>query len=387
MSCFFSSFSYFTAWEPSDYGGIDVIPIRGDNIYLPVIVRQSSAAEMTPIFSREGGLSTLIWVDYMGNVYATVAGTFRTDCRIDLVAFPFDNQTCDFVFQVWQHSNTQLALQLDPLEPISLQVKSSASQAMWMIDELIASERVATLDIANFSALVYTVKTSRRSVYYIWNLLIPCALLSTVQLAAFFMPYGPERVMFAITLVLSLHLFQESVNRQLPATAEPIPIMKYSGSQMMIGIMVTIESVIMIYALQVLGGRRVPKWLSQFRNIFYTRGRRAFLLRLRKDNAEAEAKEKEVLEKSNDGHDSKLSLGNGVHSNIGSRTITSRKSSMTVQGHEKMTVEEKEERVDEWKDTILMFDRMVFVLCLAATVIIPASVYEVGRINLLDNTL
>ena len=384
---FFYFVSIFSAWEPSDYGGIDVIPIRGDNIYLPVIVRQSSAAEMTPIFAREGGFSTLIWVDYMGNVYATVAGTFRTDCRIDLVAFPFDNQTCEFVFQVWQHSNNQLALQLDPLEPISLQVKSSASQAMWMIDELTASERVATLDIANFSALVYTVKTSRRSVYYIWNLLIPCALLSTVQLAAFFMPYGPERVMFAITLVLSLHLFQESVNRQLPATAEPIPIMKYSGSQMMIGIMVTIESVIMIYALQVLGGRRVPKWLSQFRNIFYTRGRRAFLLRLRKDNAEAEAKEKEVLEKSNDGHDSKLSLGNGVHSNIGSRTITSRKSSMTVQGHEKMTVEEKEERVDEWKDTILMFDRMVFVLCLAATVIIPASVYEVGRINLLDNTL
>ena len=365
-----------------------MIPIRGDNIYLPVIVRQSSAAEMTNIFAREGGMSTLIWVDYKGNVFATIAGTFKTDCHIDLVAFPFDNQTCSFVFQIWQHSENQLALRLDPVEPISLNVKGSGDQAMWMIDQLTAKEQITTLDIANFSALVYTIETSRRSVYYIWNLLIPCALLSTVQLAAFFMPYGPERVLFAITLVLSLHLFQESVNRQLPATAEPIPIMKYSGSQMMIGIMVTIESVIMIYALEVLGNRAIPPWLAKFRNYFYTRGRKAFQVRL---NFFKKQQESEALEHDQQKLNEPLGLRTNIHQSV-AKSINSMMDSKVNDLHgsvygerHNMTKEEKEERKDEWRDTILMFDRMVFVVCLACTLIVPASVYEVGRLNLLDN--
>ena len=375
-----SETQFISGWDPADYGGIDVIPLRGDAIYLPVIIRQSSAAEMSPIFAREGGMAALIWVNYKGDVFATVAGIFKTDCQIDFLKFPFDTQTCDYVFQVWQHSEQQLALKIDANTPVVLRTKTSGDQAMWQIDNLKAREEVLTYDVGNFSALVYTITTSRRSVYYIWNLLIPCALLSTVQLAAFFMPYSPERVMFAITLVLSLHLFQESVSRQLPATAEPIPIMKYSGSQMMIGILVTIESVLMLYALEVLQRRKIPNWLRKFRNAIYTRGRLAFIERFRTAAEEKKAIEAGIVPPHNPSdvqNQSNLCLS---ISKISNSRLSNSVASLTNRDRcaGLMTMEEKIEREDEWKDTILMFDRFIFIVCLTFTIGIPMSVFSVN---------
>ena len=216
----------YLKWNPEEFGNITATPLQSNDIYLPVIMRSSSSAEISPVFSRDADTQSMIWLDYRGTVHAAVAGVFTTDCNMDLLAFPFDTQTCEYVFQVWQHSSEQIVLTFSDDAPFELDSSASSEQAMWSIEGMEAEIRSVELEVANFSAVAYKIHCRRRSSFYTFSLIIPCALMSAVILAIFFMPYDGQRVYFAITLVWTLRLFHTSISHKVPVTNEPIQILK-----------------------------------------------------------------------------------------------------------------------------------------------------------------
>lgn len=66
----------------------------------------------------------------------------------------------------------------------------------------------------------------RKPLYYIYNLLMPCMLLSALSLLGFFMPYdvGVVKVSLSITLILSLTVFLLLVAEMMPRTSEDVPL-------------------------------------------------------------------------------------------------------------------------------------------------------------------
>ena len=113
----------------------------------------------------------------------------------------------------------------------------------------------------NFSAITYEIIAGRRSDYYSWNVLMPSFAMAVMLLATFFMPFGPDRSMFCITLVLTMNLFQQNLTTKLPVTAGVIPFVRQVTVQVILGIVITIESAIVWWIAAKHRRKAVPQYV------------------------------------------------------------------------------------------------------------------------------
>ena len=66
----------------------------------------------------------------------------------------------------------------------------------------------------------------RKPLYYVFNLILPCALISTLTLILFFLPpESGEKVGLGITVLLAMTVFLLLVAETLPATSDEIPLL------------------------------------------------------------------------------------------------------------------------------------------------------------------
>ena len=153
------------------------------------------------------------------------------------------------------------------MPPFFVWLKSEDSQVNinvnpnWLLDSITSENRLIEQNGENFSAIVYTVIASRRSDYYTWNVLMPSIAMAVLVLGTFFMPFGPDRSMFCITLVLTMNIFQQALTSKLPVTAEVIPYVRVTTVQVILGIMITIESSFVWWIAAKDRRVAVPQWI------------------------------------------------------------------------------------------------------------------------------
>ncbi|BHF84079.1 Neuronal acetylcholine receptor subunit alpha-7 [Sparganum proliferum] len=69
----------------------------------------------------------------------------------------------------------------------------------------------------------------RRAIYYVFNLIVPCILISGMALLVFTLPPGAgEKISLGVTILLSLTMFLQLVADKLPQTSEAIPLIGFS---------------------------------------------------------------------------------------------------------------------------------------------------------------
>ncbi|VDN35796.1 unnamed protein product [Dibothriocephalus latus] len=65
----------------------------------------------------------------------------------------------------------------------------------------------------------------RRALYYVFNLIVPCILISGMALLVFTLPPDAgEKISLGVTILLSLTMFLQLVADKLPQTSEAIPL-------------------------------------------------------------------------------------------------------------------------------------------------------------------
>jgi len=73
---------------------------------------------------------------------------------------------------------------------------------------------------------------TRRSLFYIINLIFPCLLIYAVSFLGFFLPVeSGEKVNLEITILLALVVFLLIVGETLPPTPDAIPVLGKSTSR------------------------------------------------------------------------------------------------------------------------------------------------------------
>lgn len=73
--------------------------------------------------------------------------------------------------------------------------------------------------------VTYTIQLRRRPLYYVFNLILPCVLITAVALLGFYMPSDSgEKVTLGITTLLSMTVFLMLVAESMPPTSEEIPL-------------------------------------------------------------------------------------------------------------------------------------------------------------------
>lgn len=102
-------------WDPDNFGGISKLRIPCDKIWLPDIVlynRWSSGLEDAGLTSgtcfsaddySKGLFRSLAIVDSNGSVFWAPPTKFRSTCPVNVMYFPFDDQTCHLKLSSWMY--------------------------------------------------------------------------------------------------------------------------------------------------------------------------------------------------------------------------------------------------------------------------------------------
>lgn len=206
-------------WDPADYNGLTVFRIPCANIWRPDIVLYNSADDYTG-----GYMEALAMVHSNGQVFWPPIVKLRSTCNIDITFFPFDDQTCKLKMGSWAYDGFQVDV-FSREKPVDL--SNFVSNGEWELIKVKAVRNVITYPCCPepFIDVTFYIHIRRRTLYYTYNVIIPCVMLSTLTLSGFWMrPDSGEKVTLGLTVLLAFSVFMLLVAENMPATSSFVPL-------------------------------------------------------------------------------------------------------------------------------------------------------------------
>lgn len=172
----------------------------------------------------EGIMKTNAEIQYDGSVTWYAPAIFKSSCRINIKYFPFDEQSCLLQFGSWAFQTNQLDL---INRSASGDVSSFINNGEWNLVGMPVTRTEAQYACCKypFAVLDFNINIVRRSLFYVFNLLVPCMLVSALTMLCFYLPADAgEKVTLCITILLSLTVFLLLVAETMPPTSDVIPL-------------------------------------------------------------------------------------------------------------------------------------------------------------------
>jgi hypothetical protein len=207
-------------WTPSNYGGLETLPVPKQKLWVPNIFLIDPAKKMEAI----GDEDFLGRISYTGGVDWIPGGLIQTLCSVNMYKFPFDTQECSFSLVPWGYipSETKLV----PYNNLSyVDTVYYTSNAEW---DLLRTEMKQS-KIGDYDNLVKVqLVLKRKSLYFVLNILAPLLLLSFLNPLVFVLPVDSgERVSYAMTIFLSFAVFMTLLSENIPKSSEPMSLLSY----------------------------------------------------------------------------------------------------------------------------------------------------------------
>ncbi|NWX94774.1 ACH10 protein, partial [Nothoprocta pentlandii] len=246
----------FLAWDKDAYGGIDSIRVPSSYVWRPDIVLYNKADEQL-----SGPTDTNVVLRSDGRIVWDTPAITKSSCKVDVSFFPFDGQRCHLTFGSWTYDGNQVDLH-HGLEAGNL--ADFVENVEWEVLGMPATRNVVTYGCCSepYPDITYTLLLKRRASFYIFNLLLPCILISLLAPLGFYLPADSgEKVSLGVTVLLALTVFQLLVAESMPP-AESVPLIgKYYIATMT---MITASTALTIFIMSIHhcgpGARPVPRW-------------------------------------------------------------------------------------------------------------------------------
>ncbi|GFT73750.1 neuronal acetylcholine receptor subunit alpha-7 [Nephila pilipes] len=207
-------------WNASEFGGIQDLRIPPHKIWKPDVLMYNSADEKI-----DSTFPTNVVVRNNGSCTYIPPGIFKSTCKIDITWFPFDDQKCDMKFGSWTYDGFQLDLRLASEDGGDL--STYISNGEWILIGLpgVRNEIFYACCPEPYIDITFTIHIRRRTLYYGFNLIIPCVLISSMTLLGFTLPPDSgEKLTLGVTILLSLSVFQMLVTETLPPSSDAVSI-------------------------------------------------------------------------------------------------------------------------------------------------------------------
>ncbi|RCN50785.1 Neurotransmitter-gated ion-channel ligand binding domain protein [Ancylostoma caninum] len=127
---------YKLRWNPDDYGGVDVLYVPSDTIWLPDIVLYNNADG-----NYQVTIMTKAKLSYNGTVEWAPPAIYKSMCQIDVEFFPFDRQQCEMKFGSWTYGGLEVDLihkdehlQEETIEMVE-GVDGPVQESVWIVNE------------------------------------------------------------------------------------------------------------------------------------------------------------------------------------------------------------------------------------------------------------
>ncbi|XP_061902557.1 neuronal acetylcholine receptor subunit alpha-10 [Entelurus aequoreus] len=250
----------FLTWKKDDYDGLDAIRIPSSLVWRPDIVLYNSADD-----EFSSSMETNVVLRNDGQVMWDQPAITKSSCSVDVAFFPFDMQQCLLTFGSWTHNGNQMDL-FNALD--SADLADFIPNVEWEILGMPAKKNVIQYGCCSdpYPDITFTLHLKRRSSFYIFNLLIPCMMISFLAPLGFYLPADSgEKVSLGVTVLLALTVFQLLVAESMPPS-ESIPLIgKYYIATMT---MVTMSTALTIFIMNIhhCGSEAgpVPAWAERF---------------------------------------------------------------------------------------------------------------------------
>ncbi|GFN81676.1 neuronal acetylcholine receptor subunit alpha-3 [Plakobranchus ocellatus] len=223
MSVTFSSYVILTwtdrslSWDPTRNGGITVIQMVREDIWTPNII----VPKTTTRSGVELQLPKKVSVYSDGTVVVPSPNFISTLCHLDMKNFPFDSHSCSVVFL-----EQEFFLNMTVFEAETSDVKEYfGTNAGWIVDEEgCQTQESRSRQFPKITYVLCHVRLTRRSSFYVINLIGPMSLTSVMTLVVFWIPSEErEKVSFVTSVFMSTSLYLGFILDRLPRSMDSIP--------------------------------------------------------------------------------------------------------------------------------------------------------------------
>ncbi|XP_008294082.1 neuronal acetylcholine receptor subunit alpha-10-like [Stegastes partitus] len=250
----------YLTWKKEDYDGLDTIRIPSSYVWRPDIVLYNSADD-----EFSSSMETNVVIRNDGQVMWDQPAITKSSCSVDVAFFPFDVQQCHLTFGSWTHNGNQMDL-INALD--SADLADFVPNVEWEVLGMPAKKNVILYGCCSdpYPDITFTLHLKRRASFYIFNLLIPCMMISFLAPLGFYLPADSgEKVSLGVTVLLALTVFQLLVAESMPPS-ESVPLIgKYYIATMT---MVTASTALTIFIMNIHHcgpeARPVPEWAERF---------------------------------------------------------------------------------------------------------------------------
>lgn len=168
-------------------------------------------------------MDTNVVIQHDGQITWDSPAITKSSCRVDVSFFPFDAQQCRFTYGSWTYNGNQLDI-LNALE--SADLADLVENVEWEILGMPAKKNIIQYGCCAdpYPDVTYTLQLKRRASFYVFNLLIPCVMISFLAPLGFYLPADSgEKVSLGVTVMLALTVFQLLVAEIMPPS-ENVPL-------------------------------------------------------------------------------------------------------------------------------------------------------------------
>ncbi|XP_058446829.1 neuronal acetylcholine receptor subunit alpha-7 isoform X2 [Malaya genurostris] len=251
---------YNLRWNDSDYGGVRDLRITPNKLWKPDVLMYNSADE-----GFDGTYHTNIVVKHNGSCLYVPPGIFKSTCKIDITWFPFDDQHCEMKFGSWTYDGNQLDLVLNSDDGGDL--SDFITNGEWYLIGMPGKKNTITYQCCPepYVDITFTIQIRRRTLYYFFNLIVPCVLISSMALLGFTLPPDSgEKLTLGVTILLSLTVFLNLVAETLPQVSDAIPLLGtyFNCIMFMVASSVVLTVVVLNYHHRTADSHEMPPWIK-----------------------------------------------------------------------------------------------------------------------------
>nr|XP_015216581.1 PREDICTED: acetylcholine receptor subunit gamma [Lepisosteus oculatus] len=241
---------YRLKWNSSLYDDFKLLRVPSKSIWLPDIVLENNVDGKFEIT-----LYTNALVYSSGCIYWLPPAIYRSACSIKVTYFPFDWQNCSMVFRSQTYSANEIDLVLtteddqtiewiviDP-EAFTGTVKATAHQQSSLINDRYLK------DDLEYQEVVFFLIIQRKPLFYIINMIVPCVLISSLGLLAYYLPAkaGGQKCTVSISILLAQTVFLILISQKVPETSQAVPLIgKYLMFAMTVTTIIVMNCVIVL---------------------------------------------------------------------------------------------------------------------------------------------
>ncbi|VDN55126.1 unnamed protein product [Dracunculus medinensis] len=182
------------SWDPQDYGNISKLTVGTQHLWIPDIVLYNNARDFSRGFVNTN-VHVLQWAPPV-KIYSI--------CELDVTYFPFDDQFCSLEF-----GSCKLDVQILERhgEKAPFTKDSFIENGEW---EIVANRTRKVLKGRHslFPTIIFELHLRRRVLYFLYNIIVPCVMLSLLTMMQFILPCeSGEKITLGLTVLLAYSVF------------------------------------------------------------------------------------------------------------------------------------------------------------------------------------